>query len=86
MDQIEARSKEVSPAALLFHVVPFEGLTEQLITLRISVITSGQAPVLKLRCVGEEVLREPIAQEFKLVLEQRIGTTATLLIGAYSST
>jgi uncharacterized protein YfdQ (DUF2303 family) len=85
MDQIEARSKETLPAALQFHVVPFEGLTEQQITLRISVITSGSVPVLKLRWVGEEVQREAIAQEFKAVLERQIGDTAKLSLGCFLS-
>ena len=39
-----------------------ECLTEQQITLRLSVITSGALPVLKLRWVGEEVQREDIWQ------------------------
>jgi uncharacterized protein YfdQ (DUF2303 family) len=85
MDQIEARSKETLPAALQFHVVPFEGLTEQLITLRISVITSGSVPVLKLRWVGEEVQREAIAQEFKAVLEAQIGDAAKLSLGSFAA-
>jgi uncharacterized protein YfdQ (DUF2303 family) len=83
MDQIEARSKETLPAALQFHIIPFEGLTEQRITLRISVITSGSVPVLKLRWVGEEVQREEIAQEFKAVLEEKIGTAAKLSLGSF---
>lgn len=85
MDQIEARSKETLPAALLFNVIPFEGLTEQQITLRISVITSGAQPVLKLRWVGEEVQREDIAQEFKAVLEQKISGAAKLSLGSFSA-
>ncbi|WP_296255575.1 MULTISPECIES: DUF2303 family protein [unclassified Pseudomonas] len=84
MDQIEARSKETLPAALQFHTIPFDGLTEQVITLRISVITSGAVPVLKLRWVGEEVQRESIAEEFKAVLEQKIGTAAKLSLGAFN--
>lgn len=83
MDQIEARSKETLPAALLFSTVPFEGLTEQQINLRISVITSGSVPALKLRWVGEEVQREDIAQEFKAVLQDQIGSSATLSLGAF---
>lgn len=83
MDQIEARSKETLPAALLFNTVPFEGLTEQQINLRISVITSGSVPALKLRWVGEEVQREDIAQEFKAVLHRNIGEAATLSLGAF---
>lgn len=85
MDQIEARSKETLPAALQFHVVPFEGLTEQLITLHISVITSGSVPVLKLRWVGEEVQREASAQEFKSVLENKIGAAAKLSLGSFAA-
>ncbi|MFK3971146.1 DUF2303 family protein [Pseudomonas sp. NPDC087358] len=85
MDQIEARSKETLPAALLFNVIPFEGLKEQQITLRISVITSGAVPVLKLRWVGEEVQREEIAQEFKQVLDAQIGKAAKLALGTFDS-
>lgn len=85
MDQIEARSKETLPTALYFNVIPFEGLTEQQINLRISVITSGSVPVLKLRWVGEEVQREAIAEEFKAVLENQIGEAATLSLGSFSA-
>jgi uncharacterized protein YfdQ (DUF2303 family) len=83
MDQIEARSKETLPVSLQFRTVPFEGLTEQQITLRLSVITSGSQPVLKLRWVGEEVQREDIAQEFKAVLQRNIGEAAVLSLGAF---
>ena len=83
MDQIEARSKETLPVSLQFSTVPFEGLTEQVITLRLSVITSGAVPVLKLRWVGEEVQREDIAQEFKAVLQRNIREAATLALGAF---
>ncbi|NNA92634.1 DUF2303 family protein [Pseudomonas gessardii] len=83
MDQIEARSKETLPVSLQFSTIPFEGLTEQVITLRLSVITSGAVPVLKLRWVGEEVQREDIAQEFKAVLQRSIGDAAVLSLGAF---
>jgi uncharacterized protein YfdQ (DUF2303 family) len=83
MDQIEARSKETLPVALLLNVIPFEGLTEQQIKFRLSVITSGQQPVLKLRWIGEEVQREDIAQEFKAVLEDKIGEAASLALGSF---
>ncbi|WP_095143272.1 MULTISPECIES: YfdQ family protein [unclassified Pseudomonas] len=83
LDQIEARSKETLPSSLLFNVIPFEGLTEQWINLRVSVITSGAQPVLKLRWVGEEVQREDIAQEFKTVLQDKIGSNAALSLGAF---
>lgn len=85
MDQIEASSKETLPTSLLFSVVPFEGLTEQQIQLRLSVITSGAHPTLKLRWVGEDVQREDIAQEFKTVLQSKIGENATLVLGAFDA-
>jgi len=83
MDQIDASSKETLPVALQFRTIPYEGLTEQQITLRLSVITSGPQPVLKLRWVGEEVQREDIAQEFKAVLQDKIGEAAALSLGAF---
>lgn len=83
MDQIEATSKETLPASLVFSVVPYEGLSVRNITLRVSVITSGAQPMLKLRWVGEEVQREEIAQEFKSVLDTQIGAAAQLTLGTF---
>lgn len=83
MDAIEATSKETLPTSLIFSVVPFEGLALREIILRISVITSGAQPALKLRWVGEEVQREEIAQEFKSVLDTKIGEAAKLALGTF---
>lgn len=84
MDAIEATSKETLPTSLLFSVVPFEGLSVREIILRISVITSGVQPVLKLRWISEEVQREEIAQEFKSVLEAQVGEAAKLALGTFN--
>ena len=83
MDQIEATSKETLPASLVFSVVPYESLSVRDITLRVSVITSGAQPMLKLRWIGEEVQREEIAQEFKTVLQEKIGNAASLPLGTF---
>lgn len=85
MDQIEASSKETLPAWLDFKVTPFEGLGEQVIRLRVSVITGGSQPVLKLRWIGEEAQRESIAQEFKAVLEEKAGESAALSLGTFDA-
>ena len=66
-------------------MVPYEGLTVRNITLRVSIITSGAQPMLKLRWVGEEVQREEIAQEFKSVLDAQIGEAAKLILGTFDS-
>ncbi|WJM94666.1 DUF2303 family protein [Pseudomonas defluvii] len=85
MDQIEASSKETLPAWLDFKVIPFEGLGERVIRLRVSVITSGSQPVLKLRWIGEEAQREEIAQEFKAVLEEKVSASAALSLGTFDA-
>ncbi len=85
MDQIEASSKETLPAWLDFKVIPFEGLDEKVIRLRVSVITGGAQPVLKLRWIGEEAQREVIAQEFKAVLGAKVGTAAKLSLGNFDA-
>lgn len=85
MDAIEATSKETLPTSLIFSAVPFEGLQMREIILRISVITSGAQPVLKLRWVGEDVQREEIAQEFKSVLEAKVGDAAQLALGSFAA-
>ncbi|VVO85557.1 hypothetical protein PS870_02036 [Pseudomonas fluorescens] len=84
MDLIEASSKETLPASLVFSAVPFEGLSIRQFTFRVSVITSGAQPVLKLRWVGEEVQREEIAQEFKSVLDVSVGGHAKLTLGTFN--
>ena len=85
MDQIEATSKETLPASLVFSVVPYEGLSVRNLTLRVSVITSGLQPLLKMRWIGEEVQLEEIAQEFKSVLETQIGQQVKLTLGNFDS-
>ncbi len=85
MDSIEASSKETLPAWLDFKVIPFEGLGEQTIRLRVSVITSGSQPQLKLRWLGEDAQREVIAQEFKEVLHSKVGDRAILSLGTFDS-
>lgn len=84
MDDIEARSLETLPTEFLFSVVPFEGLQPAVIQLRLSVITGKEAPLLKLRWVGEEAQRETFAREFKGVLEKEVGGLVPLTIGAFT--
>lgn len=84
MDDIEAKSQETLPTAFLFQVVPFEGLGTSTLTLRLSVITGEDKPVLKLRWVGEEAQREEFAIEFKQVLEHEVGGFVPLTIGTFT--
>ena len=41
--------------------------------------------MLKLRWIGEEAQREAIAQEFKAVLDTKVGTAAKLSLGTFDA-
>ncbi|MND99771.1 hypothetical protein D3C80_921630 [compost metagenome] len=84
MDRIEAESQDKLPDALHFALVPYEGLIERSFTLRLSALTGGDKPVLKPRWVGEEIQREEIAQEFKVVLTTYLGASAALYLGTFN--
>ncbi|MDG9928503.1 MULTISPECIES: DUF2303 family protein [unclassified Pseudomonas] len=82
MDEIEAKSLETLPTGFIFTAIPFEGLQSAAITLRLSVITGADVPVLKLRWVGEEAQREEFARQFKAALEAEVGGFVPLTLGA----
>lgn len=84
MDDIEAKSMETMPSSFIFTTPPYEGLPAAAINLRLSVITGGDAPMLKLRWVGEEAQREEFANEFKRILVSEIDGMVPLTIGTFS--
>lgn len=84
MDQIEAASLDRLPTSFIFTCQPYEGLPSVTVELRLSVITSKETPLLKLRWVGEEAQREAIAHTFKSCLTKEIGGALPLTLGTYS--
>ncbi|WP_145538468.1 YfdQ family protein [Yersinia alsatica] len=64
MESVEAKSKDVMPAAFEFKCIPYEGLGERRFKLRYSILTGGNVPVLVLRIVQLEAEEEKIAVEF----------------------
>lgn len=83
MDEIEARSLETMPTTFIFTTRPYEPLEPADITLRVSVITGREEPLLKLRWVGEDAQREGFADEFKQVLDKSVAGMVPLTIGTY---
>lgn len=83
MDEIEARSLETMPTTFIFTTRPYEPLEPADITLRVSVITGRDEPLLKLRWVGEDAQREGFADEFKQVLDKAVAGMVPLTIGTY---
>jgi uncharacterized protein YfdQ (DUF2303 family) len=84
IEEIEASAEEGIPYALGFTVVPYVGLQQRSFTLRLSVLTGGDKPILVLRPVGLESAIEAIAQEFRRVLADRVGDAASLHIGTFT--
>lgn len=64
MESVEAKSKDVMPAAFEFKCIPYEGLGERRFKLRYSILTGGSSPVLVLRIVQLEAEEEKIAVGF----------------------
>lgn len=75
MESVEAKSRDVMPAAFQFTCTPYDELSERAIKLRYSVLTGGEVPVLVLRIVQLEKLEEQIAQEFRDLLADKFEKT-----------
>lgn len=68
MQSVEAKSKNIMPAAFEFKCVPYEGLNERRFSLRYSVLTGADVPVLVLRIIQLEAQEEAMANEFRDLL------------------
>jgi uncharacterized protein YfdQ (DUF2303 family) len=84
MDEIDADSQESWIDAIRFMLVPYDGLTPTELLLRVSMITTEDKPVFKLRWIGEERQKEAIAQDFKEVLDIQLGDQVTLTLGTFN--
>ncbi|WP_311747470.1 DUF2303 family protein [Proteus columbae] len=86
LENVEARSKDVMPTAFQFTCTPYDELKERSIKLRYSVLTGGDVPVLVLRIVQLENLKEQIAQEFRdLLYDEFDESEIETFIGKFSA-
>ncbi|MCE9840286.1 YfdQ family protein [Proteus terrae] len=86
LENVEAKSKDVMPAAFQFTCTPYDELTERNIKLRYSVLTGGDVPTLVLRIVQLENLEEQIAQEFRnLLCDEFDESDIETFIGKFSA-
>ena len=83
LDSVEASSEYGLPDILTFTTEPYLGLQSRTISLRLSILTGGREPALKLRILSEDQLYADIAQEFKAKLIGEIGDAAPMLIGDF---
>lgn len=86
MENVEAKSKDIMPAAFEFKCTPYDELQERAIKLRYSILTSQDTPTLVLRIVQLENLQELMAQEFRDILSAKFeGTQIETFIGNFSA-
>lgn len=86
MENVEAKSKDIMPAAFEFKCTPYDELQERAIKLRYSILTSQDTPTLVLRIVQLENLQELMAQEFRGILSAKFEETQIeTFIGNFSA-
>lgn len=85
MQSVEASSKDVMPVAFEFKCVPYEGLGERRLSLRNSLLKSGE-PAFVLRIVQLEAQEEAIANEFRdLLIGKFDGKPVETFIGNFKA-
>jgi len=82
LEQIEAKAAGGIPSHLIFTATPYPGFQLRDFRLRLSVVT-GDKPYLTLRIVGAEAIAEDIAREFKSLLLEQIGDSASMVLGMF---
>lgn len=83
MEEVEASAGPSLPNRISFRCTPYLGLPERDFSLRLSVLTSHDEPLLVMRVVGYEEHLEAIAQDFKRALIEEVGDASTLTIGTF---
>lgn len=68
MEKIEATSSMVMPSMVEFTCKPYRDLKERKFTLRVSILTGGDKPVLVMRLLQLEAIQEEITEEFKALI------------------
>lgn len=85
MESVEAKSKDIMPVAFEFKCIPFEGLGEYRIKVRMSILAS-ESPVLVLRIAQLESYEEEMAAEFRdLLVEKFKDSQVETFIGSFTA-
>lgn len=70
MDKVEAKSKGRIPTEISFTCVPYDGMSEKLIRMRLVTAGAKDESLFRLRIVGFELLEEAIADDFCNLLRE----------------
>lgn len=83
MEQIEAQSDEL-PLGFTWVCEPYVGLKQRTFRLALSVVTTGEVPLIVLRWQRREAVVEEIAKEFRDTLKTTLGGQADVTVGTFS--
>ena len=84
LDQVSAESDEGLPSFITFTCEPYHGLPSRTFQLRMSILTSGQTPALKLRIVGFEAQKEAMLDDFSSLLRSHLPEGTATYVGKFS--
>ena len=65
LERIEAKNQDSLPATFEFKCIPYQGLQERTLKIRVGILTGSDTPRLVFRVLQLEALSEEIAEEFK---------------------
>lgn len=83
-EQVGATSLEPIPVRLVFSCIPYYGLNERSIGVRVGVVTGGKDPAFTARIINREGLDEELAREFSELVSDSLPDTP-VTIGEYTS-
>ncbi|MCK3656220.1 hypothetical protein A4G19_10865 [Pasteurellaceae bacterium Macca] len=79
---VQIQHKLTLPKYFVFNTHTYKGLSAQAFTLRLSILTGGNEPILIARLIKAEQLQEEVAQEFASKLTDALAETSiTVNIG-----
>jgi uncharacterized protein YfdQ (DUF2303 family) len=84
MEEVEAKSKKVLPVGFVFKVAPFDGFEVRTFALRLAVLPQEKEPLLSLRLVGLDDVKEKIAQEFETRVRDGVTPTTQVHRGVFT--
>jgi uncharacterized protein YfdQ (DUF2303 family) len=83
LEQISAESDDGLPDVIRFRCAPYHGLPERDFDLRLSILTSGREPALKLRIVSMEAAKEAMLDDFESLLRSQLAEAVQTVIGTF---
>ena len=82
-ESVAATSVDRIPTQLMFTAVPYTGLTERAITVRIGVLTGADKPMLNMRIVNLDFHKEQMAAELAQLVQDEFTEGLPVHIGTY---